>query len=79
MPKPGDLVVAQRAMGAWASDEVRLPFSIWANPGDAGCVVQAWMQGNHVRMRLLMKDKLVVFSCRLANVRLNWQVVEPNL
>ena len=74
MPQPGDMVIARCLMGAWGSDAERLPISMWVDKGDIGCVIQSWMEGNSVRMRLLIKNSLVVFSCKLENLRLNWLI-----
>lgn len=72
---PGDIVVVQRKMRAWVSDLERGTDGAWVRPGDVGLIVETWSVGNQVRLRLLISDRLVVFSNPPHTVHLNWRQV----
>lgn len=72
VPKPGDLIIARRMLKAWESDDERGGNGLVVNYGDTGVVVQVWRVGNQVRLRLLIKDVVVVFSHAHHVVWLNW-------
>lgn len=72
---PGDVVVVQHEMRAWVSDTERGNDGDWVRPGDIGFVVETWTVGNQVRLRVLINDRLAVFSNPPHTVRLNWRKV----
>jgi hypothetical protein len=70
------MVIARKTMAAWFSDSERRPVGIQVDPGDVCLVVQSWMVGANVRLRLIARGTMSMFSCRLEHVRLNWTVVQ---
>jgi len=74
IPYPGDLIISKLPMGAWATDGQRKPFSLFLNDGCYCFVIQSWNVGNKIRLRVIHKDKIVMFSCKLKNINLNWHV-----
>lgn len=76
LPKPGDLVVARRSMRAWVNDRERGLDGLTVDAGDHGLVLQVWLEGRQCRLRLLVKDRMVLFSHALHCVALNWSYGE---
>lgn len=72
VPKVGSMVIARRALKAWENDRERGTNGITVGPGDAGLVLQVWCEGKQVRIRLLIKDAVVLFSHAHHCVWLNW-------
>ncbi len=76
LPKPGDLVVARRALKAWVNDRERGTDGLTIYAGDRAFVVQTWLEGQQFRLRVLLNDRLVLFSHALHCVALNWSYGE---
>jgi len=72
LPKPGELVMARRTLKAWISDRERGNNGVVVTDGDKALVVQVWLEGRQFRLRVLFKDRLVLFSHALRCVPLNW-------
>lgn len=72
LPKPGDLIIAKKPMKAWVNDRERGYDGFCVEPGTQALVVQVWLEGRQFRMRVLVKDHLVLFSHALHCVALNW-------
>ena len=73
-PFPGDLLVARVPMSSWEEDDYKGSRGEMAQPGDVALVIQTWRVGNSSRMRVLMNDVVLVFSCNIENFRTNWNV-----
>lgn len=76
LPKPGDLIIARRSLKAWESDLERGADGQFVHDGDAGIVVQVWKVGRQVRIRVLIKDTLLLFSHADHVVWINWSYGE---
>ena len=72
MPKPGAMVVARRTLKAWENDRERGTNGLVVHEGAVGLVLQVWAEGKQVRIRLLIKDAVVLFSHPHHCVWLNW-------
>ncbi len=62
LPVVGSLLIAHRSMRAWISDYERGTLGMHVNHGDTGLVLQTWRVEGQVRIRLLVKDAVVMFS-----------------
>lgn len=71
-PKVGSMVVARRSLKAWENDRERGKEGLVVAEGDVGLVLQVWREGNQVRIRLLIKDVIALFSHAHHCVWLNW-------
>jgi len=79
-PLPGDQVRAVHRMRAWENDHKRGRDGVWVEAGQVGLVIQVWPVGRtRSRMRLLVNDRLVMFSCRTLDLPRNWPVVGRQL
>lgn len=71
-PKVGAMIVARRQLKAWENDRERGSAGLVVREGDVGLLVETWREGNQVRLRVLIKDALVLFSHAHHCVWLNW-------
>lgn len=74
-PRPGDLMVALKPMGAWRDEFSRKPFAFTVDPGDTVTVVNAWRSGRQVKARVLFGGQIAIFSCASKNMHRNWQLI----
>lgn len=72
LPKPGDIVIALCSMRSWYFDDERGFDGVVISPREMGIVIQQWSVGGKLRLRVLVGDQLLLFSCRKYLVRLNW-------
>lgn len=76
LPIPGMMIVARRLLKAWESDVQRGENGLVVNDGDVGLVLQVWREGGQVRIRVLIKDTVALFSHARHVVWLNWAFVD---
>jgi len=78
LPVPGDMVVAQRFMRAWVSDKEKgrgaYPELI-IDEGQQGTVIQRCDDGNRIRLRIMIGERILLVSHRVKCVTLNWHVI----
>lgn len=76
LPKTGDLVEARYRMRAWENDHERGTEGIWTEVGDLGMVLAVWGVGRgRIRMKLLINDRIAMFSCHKLDLPRNWPIV----
>lgn len=73
--KVGDLLVARKPMRAWVSDAERGTAGTVIVPGEQALVVETWLVGHHRRLRLLRKDRMLLFSCLDHTIFMNWALL----
>lgn len=71
-PKVGSVVIARRQLKAWENDYERGRNGLIVDQGDAGLVLQVWREGRQIRIRMLIKGAIVLFSHADHCVWLNW-------
>lgn len=75
-PRVGSMVIARRQLKAWENDHERGHNGLIVSHGDVGLVLQVWREGRQVRIRMLIKDVVVLFSHARHCVWLNWSYGE---
>lgn len=75
LPVAGSMLVAHRSMRAWVSETERGENGLHVVNGDSGLVLHAWRINTRVRIRMLIKDAVVMFSHVDNCVWLNWSVL----
>lgn len=79
-PRVGDQVRALHKMRAWETDHERGANGVWAPAGEVGLVLAVWHVGRkRSRMKLLIVDRIAMFSCNTLDLPRNWQVVSRQL
>ena len=78
MLKPGDIVKALHHMRAWETDLERGRQGYWINEGEVATVIHIWIIGDNVRIRVLVSNRIAMFSHDRSHVMLNWMVVDKH-
>lgn len=72
----GDLLVSRRALKAWENDKERGTDGLLIDAGEIGIILQSWTEINQIRVRLLIKNKIALFSHKNYCIWLNWSRVQ---
>jgi hypothetical protein len=63
-------------MRAWENDQERGANGVWVEAGQVGLVLAVWHVGRkRSRMKLLVNDRIAMFSSATLHLPQNWQVV----
>lgn len=71
----GTLIRALKSMRAWSNDQERGYDGPVIEPGAQALVLQTWMVGEQVRIRVMANDTIMLFSNPKHTVSLNWEVL----
>lgn len=74
MLSSGDLVAALVPMRAWEDDSRRGEHGLRLDVGQQALIIDAWLVGKRLRMRVVYDERVIVFSCALRVVDRNWKV-----
>jgi len=72
LPVVGRSLMATRSLRAWVSDVEKGQTGLHVNVGDVGLVLEVWTVGRHVRIRMLTKGVIAMFSHVSDAVWINW-------
>lgn len=72
IPTPGTMLVARAPMRAWSDDDFYGTMGLFVNEGTVGIVMQTWMVGNQVRLRMLVRGCVAVLSTAHRDLTRNW-------
>jgi len=74
------MVCAVHRMRAWQDDWERGNEGVWVEPGDLAVILQVWRVGrSRTRLRVLVKERIAMFSCYTRDLDRNWQVKSREL
>lgn len=76
MPLPGDMIIALHVMHAWCSTNSYLPSPGCIQSGELAIILQCFLAGNNVRLITLQSNAVRIYSCKLANLRKNWNIIK---
>lgn len=71
---PGDLAVSLVPMRAWEDDNRRGDDGLALAAGQHVLVIDTWLVGKQLRLRVVYDERVIVFSCPLRVVDRNWKV-----
>lgn len=77
--EPGDLIVALNDLRAWETDQKRGWSHVYILKGQQALVINTWLVGNQLRMRVLRNLRVLLFSCPAHVVYRNWRIANSSL
>lgn len=77
--EPGDLIVSTHDMRAWETEERRGTSGEWILKGEQALVINTWIAGNQIRIRVLRDQRVLLFSCPAHVVYRNWRIANVGL
>lgn len=72
---PGDVLLALNPMRTWESDSVRGSNGRYLEKGAVVLVLNTWIVGNQLRLRIIHNDHVMLVSCAEHAAHKNWKSV----